>query len=342
MTKVRHLYISAEHNFFGHHGRSPGDAPMVELDQIECVAGRGIRNDRFFDFKERYKGQITFFAEEVYEDLCRLLQIWDKPPSVLRRNVITADVDLDAWLDAEFEVLDGSCLRSGSGGGAARARRVARGNPERWRPSPPFAMILAAVLLAGGESRRMGRDKATLVIDGLPLWQRQIAILRQLSPVLFVSARERPAWLPVEARFIGDAQPARGPLGGVAATLGVMPGTHLLALPVDMPAMSAAHLATLWGAALPGSGVLPWLGDHAEPLPAIYPAEAYSVAVGLLEGGDFSLNTFAQALLAAGRMTRHTVAAPDANLYVNLNSPADLQAVTSKLPMMGDEGQRRT
>jgi len=104
MTEVRHLYISAEHNFFGHHGRPPGDAPIVELDQIECVTGRGIRNDRFFDFKDGYNGQITFFAEEVYEDLCRLLQIWERPPSVLRRNVITADVDLNAWLDAEFEV----------------------------------------------------------------------------------------------------------------------------------------------------------------------------------------------------------------------------------------------
>jgi hypothetical protein len=104
MTELRHLYISAEHNYFGHHGQPPGDAPMVELDQIECVAGRGIRNDRFFDFKESYKGQITFFAEEVYEELCRRLRIRDKSPSVLRRNVITAEVNLDAWLDAEFEV----------------------------------------------------------------------------------------------------------------------------------------------------------------------------------------------------------------------------------------------
>jgi molybdopterin-guanine dinucleotide biosynthesis protein A len=186
-------------------------------------------------------------------------------------------------------------------------------------------MTLAAVLLAGGESRRMGRDKATLMIDGIPLWQRQIGVLRQLSAVLFVSARERPAWLPVDARFIADAPPARGPLGGVAATLAVMPCTHLLALAVDMPAMSAAHLATLWRAALPGSGVLPWLSDRAEPLPAIYPVEAQSIAAELLEGGDVSLNTFAQALLAAGRMTKQTIARQDANLYANLNSPADWQ-----------------
>ncbi len=189
-------------------------------------------------------------------------------------------------------------------------------------------MTLAAVLLAGGESRRMGRDKAALVIDGVPLWQRQIAVLRQLSPLLYVSARERPAWLPDDAHFIADAAPARGPLGGLAATLAVMQGTHLLALAVDMPAMSAEHLASLWNAALPGSGVLPWLVDHAEPLPAIYPVEAQSVATELLQCGDVSLHAFTQSLLATGRMTKHTVAAQDAKLYTNLNSPADWQSHT--------------
>jgi hypothetical protein len=104
MLALRHLYISAAHNYFGHHGLAPGDEPMVEVDRIECVAGRGIRDDRFFDFKEDYKGQITFFSQEVYEDLCRELDIHDKPPSVFRRNVITAGVDLTTLYDADFEV----------------------------------------------------------------------------------------------------------------------------------------------------------------------------------------------------------------------------------------------
>ena len=77
---------------------------MLEMDRLECIAGRGVKEDRFFDFKENYKGQITFFSQEVYEDLCRELQIRDKPCSVFRRNVITSGVDLEAWFDAEFEV----------------------------------------------------------------------------------------------------------------------------------------------------------------------------------------------------------------------------------------------
>ena len=104
MPELLHLYISPAHNFFGHHGMEPGHAPMVERDRLECVAGRGIKEDRFFDYKDNYKGQITFFSQEVYEDLCRSLGILDKSPSVFRRNVITSGLDLNAWLDAEFEL----------------------------------------------------------------------------------------------------------------------------------------------------------------------------------------------------------------------------------------------
>ncbi len=70
---VRHLFISPGHNFFGHHGQAAGTNPLQEVDEIECVAGRGIRGDRFFDYRENYKGQITFFAREVFEDVCRAL-----------------------------------------------------------------------------------------------------------------------------------------------------------------------------------------------------------------------------------------------------------------------------
>ena len=186
-------------------------------------------------------------------------------------------------------------------------------------------MTLSAVLLAGGESRHMGRDKAMLLLDGIPLWQHQFAVLRELSPVvLFVSARQPPVWLPADARFITDPPLARGPLGGLAAALEAMRGTHLLAMAIDMPAMTAAHLAMLWRAASPGCGVLPCIGDQMEPLPAIYPAEALPVASGLLAGADVSLGIFTRALAAAGRMKTQTIARLDTKLYANWNTPADL------------------
>lgn len=107
--EICQLYISPGHNFFGHHGRAPDDNVAIEVASVECVAGRGIRGDRFFDYKENYKGQITFFALEVFEEPCHALNVQNCSPAWLRRNAITRGVDLNALIDREFEV-DNVCF----------------------------------------------------------------------------------------------------------------------------------------------------------------------------------------------------------------------------------------
>lgn len=102
--RIKHLYISVGHNYFGHHGRAASTHDVLECEEIRCIAGRGIEGDRFLDFKTDYKGQITFFGHEVYEDLCRTLGITDRSPGVFRRNVITADIDLNTLIGREFEI----------------------------------------------------------------------------------------------------------------------------------------------------------------------------------------------------------------------------------------------
>src|SRR2546430_17648513 len=80
-------------------------------------------------------------------------------------------------------------------------------------------MNISAVLLAGGESRRMGQDKATFIFGGKPLWQIQLNLLRELRPrELFLSARTDPAWRPLGVQFVRDEPPSRGPLSGPSAT----------------------------------------------------------------------------------------------------------------------------
>lgn len=102
-VKIRHLYISPGHNFFGHQ-QQPSEHPTIEVQQIQCVAGRGIRGDRFFDFKKDYKGQVTFFASEVFDGVCRELGASGKSPGATRRNIITADIDLNTLIGKRFEV----------------------------------------------------------------------------------------------------------------------------------------------------------------------------------------------------------------------------------------------
>ena len=102
--KVGGLFISPGHNFFGRHGQLPGEYALLAVERIECVAGRGIRGDRYLDHKPDYKGQITFFASEVLERLREELGLPDAHPSATRRNVITAGVDLNTLIGVEFEI----------------------------------------------------------------------------------------------------------------------------------------------------------------------------------------------------------------------------------------------
>lgn len=100
--KIRHLFISPGHNYFGHHGGPAGTHPIVPMERVECVAGRGLRGDRFFDHKPDYKGQVTLFSWEVFEALRRDLRSEATDPSALRRNVVVEGGDLNALIGQRF------------------------------------------------------------------------------------------------------------------------------------------------------------------------------------------------------------------------------------------------
>lgn len=79
---------------------------MAAVDQVECVAGKGLMGDRFFDYKPDYKGQITFFSWEVLQSLWSDLNIPTdyRDPTATRRNVITSGIDLNQLIGQEFEL----------------------------------------------------------------------------------------------------------------------------------------------------------------------------------------------------------------------------------------------
>ena len=102
--RIQHLFTSPGHNFFGRHGQPAGEHPMVPVEQFECVAGHGIRGDRFFDCKENYKGQITLFSMEVFEALRQELNLSEAQPQATRRNEFVRGADLNAVIGQEFVI----------------------------------------------------------------------------------------------------------------------------------------------------------------------------------------------------------------------------------------------
>jgi molybdopterin-guanine dinucleotide biosynthesis protein A len=186
-------------------------------------------------------------------------------------------------------------------------------------------MNISAVLLAGGQSCRMGRDKATIVFRGKPLWQIQLDLLHKLQPAeIFVSARTDPAWRPPDLTFVPDEPPSRGPLSGLTATLARIRSNHLLVLAIDMPSMDEKHLRYLCDKIDPSRGVLPMMGNRAQPLAAIYPVEARVEFVNALSGADFSMQTLTNQLVKMGALRTIRMSQQEQRFYRNLNEPDDL------------------
>jgi molybdopterin-guanine dinucleotide biosynthesis protein A len=186
-------------------------------------------------------------------------------------------------------------------------------------------MNISAVLLAGGESRRMGRDKATLQWRGRPLWEWQLEKLRELDPEkILLSARSDVSWRPADVELIVDVAPSRGPLSGLAAALASIETDHLIALAVDMPFMPAEHLRHLCGLAVTGVGVIPMIDGNAEPLCAIYPREAREVFQEAMQGENFSLQPIVRKLVALNMLMEMPVPDSEREFYRSINEPQDL------------------
>ena len=179
-----------------------------------------------------------------------------------------------------------------------------------------------AVLLAGGKSTRMGRDKALLPLpDGRLLWQRQLAVLEALEPTeLFISGPARDGCAPAVTR-LEDERPGLGPLSGIAAALAALQTSHLVVLAIDMPLMTATFLRRLLDTCEDGAGAVPRHGGdgHCEPLAAVYPRACLPLATRQLQARELSLQSFVR---AAGSLLRfHQIASDEKPLFANWNRP---------------------
>ena len=107
------LFISPGHNYKGRHGKGALDYAIESVESIDCIAGSGIRGDRFFDYKPGFKGQITFFDWAVYTQVRDEIVKGELDPSAFRRNVVVKGMDLNGLIDKRFTIagleFTGSC-----------------------------------------------------------------------------------------------------------------------------------------------------------------------------------------------------------------------------------------
>lgn len=190
-------------------------------------------------------------------------------------------------------------------------------------------MNFAAVILAGGKSSRMGRDKAWLEFAGQSLLARQIALARELGAgETFVSGRPGVDYAALGCPVLHDPVPDCGPLSGIAAALAATRPPLLLVLAVDMPYLDVEFLKRLYAHGRDGLGAVPKLGEIIEPLAAFYPKAAESLMRPLLAtlppDHPPGAKRFAQRCVAAGLARFVALSPAEAGRFQSWNSPGDL------------------
>ena len=194
-------------------------------------------------------------------------------------------------------------------------------------------MKFSAVILAGGRSSRMGRDKAWLPLSGQPLLARQIALVRELAPAeVFISGRADTDYSTFGCPVLTDRFTDAGPLAGIAAGLAAAATPLVLVLAVDLPAMSARLLRELLENCVGGNGVVPRLAQRIEPLAAVYPKSAAALAVSLLQHQEGAAHIFASQCQQAGLVLYRELPATQRACFANWNSPEDMNQPPPSAP----------
>ena len=99
---LEEIWISPGNDFRGHFGGPRGNNGITAVPSVECVAGLGLKGDRYFGYKEDFKGQVTFFAAETVEEVRRHFGLPGLSSGEFRRNLIVRGVDLSEWIGKRF------------------------------------------------------------------------------------------------------------------------------------------------------------------------------------------------------------------------------------------------
>ena len=193
---------------------------------------------------------------------------------------------------------------------------------------------VAAALIAGGASSRMGQDKAFLDWNGRPLYAHQLAKLFALLPdrEILLSTGENQDAFPrfiEQVRLVPDSESGQGP---IAALLSCLENSAefdwLLVLAVDLPDMSEDFLAGLMRQAVDtGKGAVPRMDGPWEPLAAVYPRSILPLVRRRLASGERSLQKLCDEALAAGLIEAAPVDDSGRPLFANVNTPEDYETI---------------
>jgi len=183
-----------------------------------------------------------------------------------------------------------------------------------------------AIILAGGDSQRMGSDKARLLLDGQSLLQRVTATMQQVFPRVVLSVRQpRPE---IDLPQIRDHPSCAGPLAGLASGLAAADTAWVFAVGCDMPFIVPEVIELLWRRRDDCQAVVPVVQGYPQPLAAFYARTSLGAMRNLLESeGNKSLQAVLKRLdVCYVEESQLQSVDPCLRSFLDLDTPQDMAA----------------
>jgi molybdopterin-guanine dinucleotide biosynthesis protein A len=204
---------------------------------------------------------------------------------------------------------------------------------------------ISAAILAGGRAARLGgADKASLVVGGRRIVDRQLALLTALSDDIRIVTSDPARYADVGVRVVADTIAGAGPLGGLYTALVDARHQRLLVVACDLPFLSPALLERLVAESETDEerdAVVPRSGRGLEPLVALYRTRCAAAAREGIERGDLRM-TALLARLRVREVDANTVAGSnEETLFENVNTPHDYARARDRAEPDGKPSENR-
>jgi len=193
-------------------------------------------------------------------------------------------------------------------------------------PRTELSPTLTVVILAGGRSRRMGRDKALLPMGKGPLLQRVIDAAEPLSSEHLLVTNTPDSHTAFAWPTAPDLHPDKGPLGGLYTALSHTTTAQILLLACDLPYLNTPFLRFLCEHIGDHQAVVPASSEGLQPLCAIYNRTVLASVAQAMEKNKLGMRRLLTHLdISVIYPEKWKPFDPDGNLFTNLNTPEDYQ-----------------
>ena len=191
---------------------------------------------------------------------------------------------------------------------------------------------MTGIILAGGKSRRMGRDKAFIDAGGVPLFERVYSVFREIFSEIIIVANDGRPFEKYEGRIENDIISNKGALGGLYTGLFHSSSYHAFCSACDMPLLNPQLIKYISDERDAYDVIIPRTRDGLHPLHAIYSKNCLRPMRQLLERGDLKIiNFFNRVRVRFIEETEIRKVDPHMRSFLNVNTREEMEMIRNIL-----------